>query len=210
MWTSLNLAYLKIRKLTIQDIWRVSPEGFYAETAAEMNMFSGVAAATMYRDEGWLFMQLGRFIERAQLSTSLFLSQLASDSQTAEYSDAEWTSLLRLYNAFEAYNRIYNVEVQPGQVLNLLATDPLLPGSVCSSLDSTVSYLASIGPGPNPKAGAAASRLAGRMAALIHYEWPDEEDHHDLLRQVREYCRELHHLVTTAYFDYLVEDFPGR
>ncbi len=210
LWTSLNLAYLKMQKISIQDIWRVSPEGFYAETAAEMNTFAGVGAATMYRDEGWLFMQLGRFIERAQLSTSLFLSQLATDSQTAEYSDAEWTSLLRLYSAFEAYNRIYSVEVQPGQVLNLLATDPLLPGSVCSSLDSTVSYLASIGPGPNPKAGAAASRLAGRMAALIHYEWPDEEDHHDLLRQVREYCRELHHLVTTAYFDYPVEDFPGR
>ena len=210
LWTSLNLAYLKMQKINIQDIWRVSPEGFYAETAAEMNTFAGVAAATMYRDEGWLFMQLGRFIERAQLSTSLFLSHLAADSQTAEYSDAEWTSLLRLYNAFEAYNRIYNVEVQPGQVLNLLATDPLLPGSVCSSLDSAVSYLASIGPGPNPKAGGAASRLAGRMAALIHYEWPYEEDHHDLLRQIREYCRELHHLVTTAYFDYPVEDFPGR
>ena len=210
MWTSLNLAYLKIRKLTIQDIWRVSPEGFYAETAAEMNMFSGVAAATMYRDEGWLFMQLGRFIERAQLSTSLFLSQLASDSQTAEYSDAEWTSLLRLYNAFEAYNRIYSVEVQPGQVLNLLATDLLLPGSVCSSLDSTVSYLASIGSGPNPNASGAANRLAGRMAALIYYDWPDEENHHKLLRKVREYCRELHHLVTAAYFDYPIEDFPGR
>ena len=210
LWTSLNLAYLKMRKISIQDIWRVSPEGFYAETAAEMNTFAGVAAATMYRDEGWLFMQLGRFIERAQLSTSLFLSQLAADSQTAEYSDGEWTSLLRLYNAFEAYNRIYSVEVQPGQVLNLLATDPLLPGSVCSSLDSTVSYLASIGPGPNPKADGAASRLAGRMAALIHYEWSYEEDHHDLLRQIREYCRELHDLVTTAYFDYPVEDFPGR
>ena len=210
LWTSLNLAYLKIQKLTIQDIWRVSPEGFYAETAAEMNTFSGVAAATMYRDESWHFMQLGRFIEHSQLSTSLFLSQLADDPQAGENSDAEWTSLLRLYNAFEAYNRIYTVEVQPGQVLNLLATDPLLPGSVCSSLERIVSYLASIGPGPNPKASGAASRLAGRMAALIYYHWPDEEEHHDLLRQVRDYCRKLHHLVTAAYFDYPVDDFPGR
>ncbi len=210
LWTNLNLAYLRIRELSIQDIWLTSPEGFYAETAAEMNRFSGVAAATMYRDEGWRFMQLGRFIERAQMSTSLFLSQLAADSQTEEYSEADWTSLLRIYHAFEAYNRSYSVEVQPDQILNLLATDPMLPDSLCRSLDRTASDLASIGPGPNAKASGAVRRLAGRMTALIHYDWPDSEDRHELLRRVQDYCRELHRLVTVAYFDYPVEDFPGR
>ena len=209
LWTSLNLAYLRIQKLGIQDIWRTSPEGFYAETAAEMNRFSGVAGATMYRDEGWRFMQLGCFIERAQLSTALFLSQLSADSKAGEHTDADWTALLRFYHAFEAYNRIYSVEVHPGQVLDLLATDPLLPDSLCRSLDRAASDLASIGPGPNAKASGAARRLAGRMAALIHYDWPDREDRDELLRQVRQYVLELHHLVTAAYFDYAVEDFPG-
>ena len=210
LWTSVNLAYLRMQQLSIQDIWLTSPEGFYAETAAEMNRFSGVAAATMYRDEGWRFMQLGHFIERAQLSTSLFLSQLAADSQTSDYSDADWTSLLRIFHAFETYNRSYSVEVEPSQVLNLLTTDPLLPDSLCRSLDRTASNLASIGPGPDAKASGAARRLAGRMSALIQYDWPDREDRPELLRQVREYCRELHYLVTTAYFEYQVEDFPER
>jgi uncharacterized alpha-E superfamily protein len=48
------------------------------------------------------------------------------------------------------------------------------------------------------------------MAALIHYEWPDSEDRHELLRQVLEHCRELHHLVTATYFEYPVEGFPMR
>ena len=210
LWTSLNLAYLRIQKLSIQDIWLTSPEGFYAETAAQMNTFAGVAGATMYRDEGWRFMQLGRVIERAQLSTSLFLSQLDADSQAEEFSDADWTSLLRVYHAVEVYNRSYSVEVEPGQVLNLLATDPLLPDSLCRSLDRTVSGLDSIGPGPDARSSGAARRLAGRMTALIHYDWPDSEDRNELLRHVREYGRELHHLITAAYFDYPVEDFPGR
>ena len=210
LWTSLNLAYLRIQKLSMQDIWLASPEGFYAETAAEMNTFSGVAAATMYRDEGWRFMQLGRFIERAQLSTSLFLSQLAADSQTGEHSDADWTSLLRLHHAVEAYNRSYSVEVRPTQALDLLATDPLLPDSLCRSLDRTLADLTSLDSGPNGRASGAARRLAGRMAALIHYDWPDSEDRRGLLRQVREHCRELHHLITAAYFDYPVDEFQGR
>ena len=210
LWTSLNLAYLRLQKINIQDIWLTSPESFYAETAAEMSTVSGVAAATMYRDEGWRFMQLGRFIERAQMSTSLFLAQLAADSQTGENSEADWTSLLRIYHAFEAYNRSYSIEVRPSQVLNLLATDPLLPDSLCRSLDRTASGLASIGPGPDARASGAVTRLAGRMAALIHYDWPDREDRYGLLWQVREHCRELHHLVTATYFEYPVDDFPMR
>ena len=108
------------------------------------------------------------------------------------------------------YNRTYSVQVQPYQVLDLLATDSLLPDSLCRSLDRTASDLASIGRGPDAKSSGAAQRLAGRTAALIHYEWPDREDREALLRQVRDYCRELHHLVTAAYFDYPVEDFPSR
>ena len=208
LWTSLNLVYLKMQRLTIQDIWATSPEGFYAETAAEMNTFSGVAAATIYRDEGWRFMQLGRFIERAQFSASLLLTQIDADAKAGEYSDADWTSLLRLFHAIEAYNRSYSVEVHPDRVLNLLATDSLLPDSLCRSLDRTQSDIASIGTGPNAKASSAALRLAGRMGALIHYDWPDREDRPELLRQVLQYSRELHHLLAAAYFDYPIEDSP--
>ncbi len=210
LWTSLNLSYLRIQKLTIQDIWLTSPEGFYADTAAEMDRFSGVAAATMYRDEGWRFMQLGRFLEWNQMSTALFLAQLNTNAFTEEHSDEDWTSLLRVYHAVEAYNHTYSVEVVPEQVLNLLATDPLLPNSLCRSLDRTVSNLESIVTGPNPRASGLARRLAGRMAALLHYDWPDTDDRHELLVRVRDYTRELHHLITLAYFDYPIEDSLGR
>ena len=210
MWSCLNLAYLRIQKLAIKDIWTTSPESFYAETGAEIDTFSGVSAATMYRDEGWRFMQLGRFIERAQLSASLLLAQLAVQRLEEEQSGTDWTSLLRIYHAFETYNRSYSVEVQPGQVLDLLVTDPLLPDSLCRALDRTASDIAAIGTGPDTRSSGAARRLAGRLSALIHYDWPDCEDQEDLLRQVRMYCRELHHLVVAAYFDYPIEDSPAR
>ena len=164
----------------------------------------------MYRDEGWRFMQLGRFIERAQLSASLLQAQLTVQRPDEEQSGADWTSLLRIYHAFETYNRSYSIEVQPGQALDLLVTDPLLPDSLCRSLDRTASDIAAIGPGPNVRSSGAARRLAGRLSALIHYDWPDREDREGLLRQVREHCRELHRLVTAAYFDYPIEDSPAR
>jgi uncharacterized alpha-E superfamily protein len=199
MWTSLNLAYLKFQRVSLQDIWMSAPESFYSEVATEINTFSGVAEATMYRDDGWHFMQLGYLIERAQLSASLLLAQIAG---SADEEEADWTSLLRVYHAVEAYNRRYGVEVHSDQVLDLLVTDPMLPNSLCRSLDVTAEQLAGLGPGPDAGSSAAARRLAGRLGALIHYEWPDREDHEESLLQVNAYCRELHNLVNATYFEY--------
>ncbi len=38
----------------------------------------------MYRDDGWRFIQIGRLIERAQLSTALLLTQLAAGAEVGE------------------------------------------------------------------------------------------------------------------------------
>ena len=210
MWTCLNLAWLRLRGLDIEDIWKVSPENFYARTTREIDTFIGVAEATMYRDEGWRFMQLGRFIERAQLLASLLLAQLTAGRALNATPETGWTSLLRACQAFDAYKRSYSVEVRPDWVLNLLVHDPLLPGSLHRSLETLASELAAIGPSPNSRAGAAAERLTGRLCALIRYEWPDYQDRPALLAQAREHCLKLHELVNAAYIDYDFEDAPIR
>ncbi len=209
MWTSLNLAYLRIQKLGIQDIW-TSPESFYAETAAEIDTFSGVAFTTMYRDDRWRFMRLGCYLERAQLSATLLLAHLSAGTTNKEDSDDDWTSLLRAYHAFEAYSRRYSVEVLPDRVLDLLVTDPMIPSSLSRSIDEATSQLARLDPGPDANSSAATQRLTGRLGALIHDDWADREDHEEFLRQINEQCRELHSLVAATYFDYRIEEVPSR
>ena len=209
MWTQMNLAYLKIRELSIQDIWPTSPESFYSETAAEMNTFIGVAESTMYRDEGWSFMQLGRYIERSQLLTTLLLAQIEAERSGVADPGTGWASLLRVCHAFDAYSRRYGVEVVPGQVLDLLVTDQLLPSSLCRSLDIAGSEMAAIGPGPDARVSDTARRLSGRLSGLVHYEWPDREDRETLLRQVNQYSEDLHDLVTEIYFNYSADYLPA-
>ena len=209
MWTRLNLAYLRIRKLGISDIWRRSPEDFYAQTAVEIDTFAGVAASTMYRGDGWAFLQLGRVIERAQSTTALLLFQRAADGGQVEDVEAEWTTVLRTYDAQEAYHRVYGMNVDRADAMTMLVTDPLLPNSLARSFGQAASYLASVGPGAGARAGGRAQRVAGRLHAMVLYEWPDTDDHDDFLRRMDAYCRELHELVTAAWFDYAVEDAPA-
>lgn len=206
MWSHLNLVYLRLQDLDIQDIWSSSPESFYSETTNEIDTFMGIAAGTMYRDAGWHFLQLGRFVERAQLAISLLLAQLASEVHFEESSEADWISLLRAYHALEVYNRNYSVEVKSDHVLDLLATDPLLPDSLCQSLDSLGAQLDAIGPGPSAASSGATRRLAGRLGSLILYDWPDLEDRQKTLHDMGAFCRDLHNLITQTYFEYQVED----
>ena len=202
MWTSLNLSYLRIQKVRIQDIWATSPQGFYAETIAEINRFEGVALTTMYRDDGWRFMQLGRTMERAQQLVSLLLAHMAAEATGEEESDYDWLSLLRIYNAFDAYGQKYGVEVQASQVLDLLVADPQLPSSLSRSLDRASEVLSGFGPAPDEGSSAAARRLVGWLGALVNYDWPDRENHQEFLQQMGDQCRVLHDLVTSTYFEY--------
>ena len=170
-----------------------------------MDTFVGVATATMYRDEGWHFMQLGRFIEGAQLASSLLLGQLQHVPNAKAVPEADWMALLRDYNAVETYNRRYGIEVKPNHVLDLIATDPYLPRSLCRSLDRASRELNALGPGPNEKSSGAAQRLSGRVRALIHYDWPDSDNQEEILHRVSDYCRQFHLLVSETYFDYPTE-----
>ena len=202
MWRSLNLTYLKLQRIRMLDIWLASPEGFYTETAEDIETFMGVAGATMYRDEGWHFMQLGRFIERAQLASGLLLAQLEGEKQPTEHTESDWTTLLRVFHAQEAYLRTCGVEIRAEQALNLLVTDQLLPNSMRCALDTVSEELAAIGEGPDQEYSAAANRMAGRLRSSVLYEWPDTDDKPRLLSRIADMSRQLHGLVSAVYFDY--------
>ena len=45
-----------------------------------------------------------------------------------------------------------------------------------------------------------------RGLSLINNEWPDHEDRITLIREVDEYAKELHFLITAAYFEYPVQE----
>ena len=208
VWTRLNSSYQNLQQQDMASVWAGEPWSFYDDTVAEINTFSGLAETTMYHDEGWSFLQLGRYIERAQFAGSLLLAQIDSTGSSDELYEADWVSLLRAFHALEAYQHLHSAEVAPGRVLDLLVNDPLLPNSLSRSINLIAGEIDVIGRGPRRHSSRAVQRLTGRLSSLINNEWPDREDHEDLLRDVSEFCGELHFLVTAAYFEYPVQDRP--
>ena len=221
LWACLNLAFFDLRDLDITDIWRDRPGDFYRRTEDAVRTFFGIAGSNMYRDDGWHFLQLGRFVERAQLISALLEAQLAvyptggpdagpaGDPTADQAADPDWLSLLRICAAREAYGRLHSLHYDPAAVVDFLVADPLLSRSIRYALGQVRQALDAVSAG-RPLI-AEAGRRAGRLAAVIDYDWPnrdpaDEEAIRATLRGIGESCRRLHDDIDAAYFSYGPED----
>ena len=205
VWTNLNRAYLRFRKLRIEDIWKTAPETFYEGIAYDIDALSGAADATMYHDDAWRFLRMGRFNERAQLTISLILAHIAATRKTGDSLNDDWSSLLRVCQAVDVYRRRYGTAIRPDLVLDLLVTDERLPQSLTCGIDAVAEEIATIKAGPGPSAEAL--RLARSLADTVRRDWPghpDLERRERILVEVRQACRTLHGLVVDAYVSYPV------
>ncbi len=210
MWTCLNRSYLQLQDVEIQHIWSSSPEQFYTAVEADIDTFRGVSSSTMYRDQGWHFIRLGSFLERAELVASLLSAQIAAVRLFDVPADAYWTSLLRLYHAFEAYQKGDGLAIDADRVLDLLVANPQLPDSLSVSVLGLNREFSSIGAGPDRTAAAQARSQLDYMSDLLRSSWPRTTDRQGLLTEFRDACRRLHDLVADTYFDYPVVTHPAR
>ena len=214
MWSCLNIAYLGLRPIEIEHIWKDRPVEFYRRTKDAIRTFSGITESTMYRDDGWHFLLLGRFVERAQLVAALVDAQLAVFSSDDPHVESAWRSLLQICEAQVAYNHLHSLVFEPSSVVDFLVSDPRLSYSIRYALTQISDTLNIVTPPLKLPGALEAVRRTSRMAARIDYDWPDRDPKDDsatrtTLQDIRNSCRRLHEDIAATYFDYEIEDTPG-
>lgn len=154
--------------------WRAIPTGQFAAMRApmlfpwvrdRMVMIVGTADATMMRDEAWQFFQLGRYLERADMT-----SRLVATTSMQAGSTGPWSTTLRACGGYDAYVRAYRgVESVRGSV-EFLLLDRLFPRSVVYALSRAAECLDNL-EATTRRAGYSddAHRLVGRMRAELEY-----------------------------------------
>ena len=142
-----------------------------------VHLFQGITNATMTHGEGWHFIELGRYIERASATAALLDVQYRDfsgdtrPSTVGEY--VEWVGLLRSCCAFEAYCRHYTADLRPDRIAEFLLLNAQFPRSVRYAARHIQSSLQAIGQ-QNGRAAGRAQRLAGRLLASLDYGQVDE------------------------------------
>lgn len=166
IWSSLNRQYLALRQTRLVDVWNREPELLYRDIAEGVQQFHGICDTAMRHGEEWSFMQLGKYVERAQLVGSMLAAHCGA-ARAHEHGDGEWPVLLRGCNAFEAYGHEYGGAFGESNILKLLAHDGELPYSLRFCLARLRSSLDAVGPAPDDEFGTGPSAVLNRLDGLL-------------------------------------------
>jgi uncharacterized alpha-E superfamily protein len=218
MWGEINKLHLKLNAHDAQAAWSAQPVTFLRDIGAELLLFAGTTDSTMRHGEGWHFIQLGRYIERAQITSRLLdlhFGQLPDDvpQNVRAPRHIEWVTLLKQCTAFEAYCKVYTADVKPARIAEFLIFDPLFPHSIRFSVDRMQEELGHLGAGGSSARRVQAERLAGRLKASLDYGQIDElleGDVDSFLRSIQATCKQIHKAVFDAFIGYSVDELlPG-
>ena len=168
MWECLNATWLALRERRV--LAGASPSLFFRFVKERAAFFVGLTETTMSRDEAWLFLTLGRALERIDMTCRL-LSARWSDAAGS----AGWVTTLRCCSAHEAYLRTYRRAVDGSLAAQFLLLDRHFPRSLYYTLDQAERRLADLTPPSSPPGPHHdARRLMGRARTDLEFRPVDE------------------------------------
>ncbi|MFQ5507711.1 MAG: alpha-E domain-containing protein [Leptospirillia bacterium] len=131
-WETLNALHMTTKKNLPAARSQQRRYDYLQSVILESQKLTGILDGTMNRDEGYVFLQLGRTLERADMTTrtvdARFTRQL-SNAGGREFENLEWMSMLRTLSAYQTYRRRMQIRIQRGDVLRFLLQDIQLPRS---------------------------------------------------------------------------------
>ena len=209
MWEHINKEYLRLTSLDFDWVWSGNPAETFIDIGDGIWMFQGITHSTMRHGEGFDFIELGTYIERAQLVARLldvYLSPAQDDGpKFAAPGYFDWINLLKQCTGFEAYCKVYTAQIAPRKIAEFLIFDPEFPHSVRFAVDKVQSALEQIAPGAPQTRRAACARMAGRLKAFVDFTSMDEiaaGGIQPFLASVLKQCEAIHGAVYESYITY--------
>jgi uncharacterized alpha-E superfamily protein len=212
MWVHLNRLFHEIRRAahaeTDSDLM-----DFVAAVRDAGFLLQGVTDSTMVHDEGWQFIQIGRYLERAQMVAKLLdVHYREFDPRVESAADArehlEWVGLLRSCTAFEAYCKTYTADLRPDRIAEFLLLNAEFPHTVRFSIDTVQRALNALPEAAQSRKASRLVRLAGRLSASLSYAQIDEvmgQGIQSYLEGIQRQCGQIHSSAYQGYIDYPIE-----
>ena len=205
MWEQINRIYHEALRLSGDVEDEESVMRLVSAIREGSFSFHGVSETTMTHGEGWRFVQLGKFTERA-CAVSMLLDSYFGPASPAD--DFDWIALLTSCAAFDCYCRVFTADLRPDRIAELLLVHAEFPYSVRYSVERMYVSLRAITTQGGSRQRAHIGRLIGRLRSSLAFATTPEllaGDLHAFLNNVLDHCRALHAAVHDAYIDYPIE-----
>lgn len=212
MWEQINRLFHEVRRSGIEERRDAQPLEFLWSVREKSYLFQGITDSTMSHGEGWQFIQLGRFLERASATAIMLDVHFAEFSRMPDWDatlgDLEWVGLLRSCTAFEAYCKVYTAELRPKRIIEFVLLNEDFPHSVRFSVDHLQRALMSLAQASPSRHADRLRKLAGRLSSSLAFAQIDDVlagDVHAMLEGVQRQCNQIHIVAHQIYISYSIQ-----
>lgn len=171
-WESINEFYHSVNALDLQAAIREDKQLLVlGELIHRCTHIIGVVAVTMPRNQGWHFMNLGKYIERAVQTADILDIKFGNISHDLN-NPADipyWRNLLLSVAGYELYLKTYRTGVQSQNVVDLLVLNMQFPRSVLYSLSRLSDELATFKSEIPHERLAPLEKLLGRLKSRVEF-----------------------------------------
>jgi uncharacterized alpha-E superfamily protein len=138
-WQVINDLSIYVRGAAVTSVERRRRQRFLGRVIDESRRLDGVLQSTMTRDEVFEMWRLGRYIERADMTTRVLGVRAAAllslpPGAVDEFAEVQWMGVLRSLSALQMYHRGTRGPIDGPAVVRFLLFDHRFPRSVAGCL----------------------------------------------------------------------------
>lgn len=172
-WEQLNTFYHFVKSAAATAKTPDQLADFFQSVKDHSHLFNGIVDATMTRNKGWHFANMGRLLERADKTSRLldvkyFLLLPTIQDVGTTIDDLQWSSLLRSVSGFEMYRKRYHA-ITVHRVVEFLILDDQFPRAIRFCIDNADISLHQISGSPVGTFRNAAEQQMGRLKSKLAF-----------------------------------------
>lgn len=193
VWDALNTAFQEMRQLERTERSDLDISTLVEWTMRHSSLVRGSIDATLLRNDGYDFLNLGFYLERADNTARLmdvkyYVLLPTIDLVGSGLDNYQWTTLLRAMSAQRAFHWAYGGEVTAAKIAHFLILNPQSPRSLLTCMHSANGHLDRLarGYGEISVAQSWSRRILGELADTSVEDIFDEGLHEFLTRFIRE------------------------
>lgn len=200
-WEVLNELHLWTKQTCHQAVARRTRLEWTAQLIRQCQLLSGLLEGTMSHDETYAFLEIGRGLERADMTTRVLDVQacilVGQRDGATPYADVTWMGVLRSLSAHQMFRRTAGSTVTGPAALRFLLRDPQFPRSVECCLIEISNALLELCRHNDPMAAGAEVQQLLEKAEL---DGPGATALHDYADRLQQGLGGLHDLLVATYF----------
>ena len=137
-WERINSLYLSVARRSNKDLPRASRHAVLNNIIQSCQQITGLLSDTMNKDMAYQFTQMGRNLERADMSTRIIdvasADLMVASDDALPYQNVLWISVLQSLSAYQMYRLSVQRNVSPGDALEFLLQSKEFPRAVAHTL----------------------------------------------------------------------------